>query len=262
MQPLVQNLGNIANVSLELQGTVNGADIDLTVYAHSVTMRSVSMNLKGSKLEKPLNTEAQILKMTLDHPLITSQPTFGYSSSYNIIYVYVADTLHLTDSTEIFIRPEFELPKGATISYPDSLMNFAGKEVTYTVWAEDSIHRTKYRVSLIQSMLRKFEFNIWKNVNGWEEPQEGWATNNGQMKAIMDQGGYTGNYPVVRTKGKNVGEWAAQMETVMTGEGANQQIFAGAFFQGSFDLSMQAPLYGPGIRNIILRPTDNRKRIL
>lgn len=241
----VQNLGNIANVSLELQGTVNGADIDLTVYAHSVTMRSVSMNLKGSKLEKPLNTEAQILKMTLDHPLITSQPTFGYSSSYNIIYVYVADTLHLTDSTEIFIRPEFELPKGATISYPDSLMNFAGKEVTYTVWAEDSIHRTKYRVSLIQSMLRKFEFNIWKNVNGWEEPQEGWATNNGQMKAIMDQGGYTGNYPVVRTKGKNVGEWAAQMETVMTGEGANQQIFAGAFFQGSFDLSMQAPLYGP-----------------
>lgn len=124
MQPLVQNLGNIANVSLELQGTVNGADIDLTVYAHSVTMRSVSMNLKGSKLEKPLNTEAQILKMTLDHPLITSQPTFGYSSSYNIIYVYVADTLHLTDSTEIFIRPEFELPKGATISYPDQFDEF------------------------------------------------------------------------------------------------------------------------------------------
>lgn len=252
----VQNLGNIANVSLELQGTVNGADIDLTVYAHSVTMRSVSMNLKGSKLEKPLNTEAQILKMTLDHPLITSQPTFGYSSSYNIIYVYVADTLHLTDSTEIFIRPEFELPKGATISYPDSLMNFAGKEVIYTVWAEDSIHRTKYRVSLIQSMLKKFEFNIWKNINGWEEPQEGWATNNGQMKAIMDQGGYSGNYPVVRTKGKNVGEWAAQMETVMTGEGASQQIFAGAFFQGSFDLSMQAPLYGPEYGTLFIgRPT-------
>ena len=124
-------------------------------------------------------------------------------------------------------------------------MNFAGKEVVYTVWAEDSIHRTKYVVNLVQSMVRKFEFNIWKNINGWEEPQEGWATNNGQMKALMDQGGYTGNYPVVRTKGKNVGEWAAQMETVMTGEGENRQIFAGSFFQGSFDLSMQAPLYGP-----------------
>ena len=76
------------------------------------------------------------------------------------------------------------------------------------------------------------------------------------MKAIMDQGGYTGNYPVVRTKGKNVGEWAAQMETVMTGEGASQQIFAGSFFQGSFDLSMQAPLYGPEYGTLFTgRPT-------
>lgn len=242
----VQSLGSIDNVSLELQGSVNGGDIDLTIQAHSVTMRPVSLSLQGSKLDKPLNTEAQILKMTLNDPLITSQPAFIYSSSYNLILVYVTDTLRLTDSTELFIRPEFELSKGATISYPDSLMNFAGKEVVYTVWAEDSIHRTKYMVSLVPSMVKKFEFNIWKNVNGWEEPQEGWATNNGQMKALMDQGSYTGdNYPVVRTKGKNVGEWAAQMETVMVGEGENRQIFAGSFFQGSFDLNMQAPLYGP-----------------
>lgn len=241
----VQNLGSIANVSLELRGTINGGDIDLTVFAHSVTMRPVSMNLKGSKLDKPLNTEAQILKMTLNHPLVTNQPALSYSSSSGYILVYVADTLNLTDSTEIFIRPEFELSKGATISYPDSLMNFAGKEVVYTVWAEDSIHRTKYTVGLVQSMVRKYEFNIWKNINGWEEPQEGWATNNGQMKAIIDRGDYSGNYPVVRTKGKNIGEWAAQMETVMTGEGENRQIFAGSFFQGSFDLNMQAPLYGP-----------------
>lgn len=41
----VQNLGNIANVSLELRGTISGGDIDLTVHAHSVTMRPVSMNL-------------------------------------------------------------------------------------------------------------------------------------------------------------------------------------------------------------------------
>ena len=245
----VQSMGRLSNVSLTLRGTIEGGNIDLTIDASSVVIRPIKMQLKGDKLDKPLSSESEILKVTLKHPYITSQPDFSYGTFNGnyvpVILVYITDTLKLTDSTEILIRPEFELSKGATISHPDSVMNFAGKSlVSYTVWAEDSIHRTTYYAVLVQAMVRSCPFTTWKNTNGWEEPENGWATNNGAFRKIVGDS-YQGAYPVTRVKGQKTGEWAAQMETVMPKNGDKQKLFSGSIFQGNFDLTMQAPLYGP-----------------
>ena len=234
----VQKLGQIPNVTLEAQGTVRENEMELKMVAHSVTMRAIHMRMKAGRLEKIPGQQAEIKKMILDHPLVISQPilqSYNSVSGYRMVF-YVPDTLKM-DSTEILVKPVFELSEGATISWPDSVMDFS-KEVTYTVWAEDSIHRNVYKIQWAKAMIRKYEFNRWEMINGREEPADGWATNNAAL-------GTDGGAVVTRVKGMNVGEWASEMRTMMTGEGKEQRIFAGSFFQGQFDLLMNPPLYGP-----------------
>lgn len=240
----VQNLGQVQNVSLYLEGMVKGEEMEFTLKASSVTIRPITLTMKAEKLSRLLSSETNIVKMKLNHPLVIGQPSFYASNSLgNVMVFYVPDTLNM-DSTEILVQPEFELSKGATISYPDSVMDFS-KQVNYTVWAEDSIHRTVFQIIWQKAMIQKFDFGRWQTDHGWSEPIAGWGTNNGMLKTFMDEGKYSGEYAVKRVKGWNVGEWAAEMRTVMTGEGEEQAIFAGSFYQGYFDLTMQEPLYGP-----------------
>lgn len=240
----VQSLGQMANVSLTLQAVAWGGSLEMTLVAKSVTIRPVTLTLRAEKLKRPLNSEAEIVKLRLNHPLVIGQPSL-YTSNQNKVTMmyYVPDTLDM-DSTEILVRPEFELSKGATVSDADSVMDFA-KPVTYTVWAEDSIHRRTYTITWAKAMIQQFGFGRWQTDNGWDEPISGWGTNNGALKALIGEEKYSGDYCVRRVKGWNVGDWAAEMRTVMTGEGEERSVFAGSFFQGYFDLTMEEPLQGP-----------------
>lgn len=240
-----QFLGNIDNVKIELEGELVGENLELNIQAKSVAIRTVNIKFIASKLSTKLNNKAFIEEIKLNHPDIIGVPDITYNGNDFSIICYVRDTLKLTDSTEIFVKPAFKLSNGARITYPDSLMNFAGKDVKYTVWAEDSIHRNVYKVKILKAMIREYTFNRWVNDNGWEEPVGDWATNNGAIKPLIDAGSYSGEYPVTRVKGLKVGEWAANMKTVMTGEGENKRIFAGSFFMGEFDMEMKAPNNGP-----------------
>lgn len=235
----VQYVGSIPNVSLVLTGTISGGYMEMSILANSVTIRPTTLSMRAEKLDEKMSSNTSILKMELNHELITRQPVVGS----RLLVFYVSDTLDM-DSTELLIRPEFTLAEGASISYPDSIMDFS-EDVTYTVWAEDSIHRTEYIVQWRQAHIQKYEIGSWNIENGWDEPNHGWGTNNGNLKTLMELGSYTGEYAVKRVKGWYVGDWATEMTTVMTGEGEDKSIFAGSFFQGTFDLSMEEPLRGP-----------------
>lgn len=239
----VQNLGQVDNVSLTMNAVLYGSELDVTMVAKSVMIRPVTMTMKAVWQERALNSEAEIVRMRMNHPLVIGQPVQSGSNQFTF---YLPDTLNM-DSTEILVCPEFELSEGATISFPDSVMNFA-KRVSYTVMAQDSIHRKNFTVQWVKARKQTFGFGRWQNENGWDEPASGWGTNNGALKMLMDEGKYDGDWCVRKVKGLNVGEWAAEMRTVLVGSGEDRYVFAGSVFQGYFDLtaadSLKAPVYG------------------
>lgn len=240
----LQNIGIMANARAFLKGVIKDGTMEIVLNVESNTSKPIRMAFKAAKTDNVPSDNVQIKKMTLEHPWIVSQP----SISGNTISFYMTDTIKLTDTTEMWITPRFELAdEDATISDRDSTFNFANrkKPITYTVWAPDSIHRQIYYVRLSQGSLLKYDIGLWKNLYGWEDPGGIWATNNGLFAVLKSRGEYDGTYPVTRTKGYNVGDFGARMETVMAGIDTNSHVYAGSFFQGSFDRTVEAPLYGP-----------------
>lgn len=237
----MQAFGPVANARLLLTGTIQGSLLKCRIDVQSNTARAISMDMQASWLPVPLNGDATVKKMTLYHPFVISQPDISGSR----IRFYVSEDFNITDSSELFIRPRFELAKGAAISYPDSLMNFARKDVSYTVVAEDSISFTRYRVELLSASIVTYNINDWRDYYGYMDPTGKWASNNGFFHALKTEGKYDGAYPVVRVKGSGVANSAAQMTTVSVGSGNDFRIYAGSFFTGKFDRTMAAPLLGP-----------------
>lgn len=240
----LQNAGIMENARAILNGVIKNGTMEIVLKVESNTSKPVRMAFNALKVDKVPSDDVSIKKMTLEHPWIVSQPSIGG----NMISFYMTDTIKLTDTTEMWIKPVFELSdEQATISNRDSTLNFANrkKPITYTVWAADSIHRQIYSVRLLQGSVLKYDFGLWKNLYGWEDPTGMWATNNGLFAALKERGEYEGGFPVSRTKGYDVGDFGVRMETVMAGLDTNSHVYAGSFFQGSFDRSMKAPLYGP-----------------
>lgn len=259
----VQYLGNIPNVKLNLEGHIVGDKMDIKIVANSVSIRPIELSFDGEKIADVLNDEAWIKKMTLNHELVIRNPSYAgmtTAEGESVFVFFVSDTLDM-DSTDIFVKPEFELSEGAVISYPDSVMNFA-EEVRYTIWAEDMIRKSEVVIICRQATVQQYEIGAWHTDYGWEEPIVDWGTNNGLFNVLKDEGKYTGdNYVVRKVNGLFPGDRAAEMRTVMTGTGEDKEIFAGSFYQGVFDLDMQEPLYGPiyGVPSLTnYRPTTLR----
>lgn len=240
----LQNMGVMTNARAFLNGVVKDGMMEIVLNVESNTSKPVRMAFSAVKIDEAPSADVSIKKMTLDHPWVVSQP----SVNGNVINFYMTDTVKLTDSTEMWIKPQIELSdERATISDRDSTFNFADtkRTITYTVWAADSIHRQIYYVRLLQGSVLKYDIGLWKNLYGWDDPTDIWATNNGLFAVLKGRGEYEGTYPVTRTKGYDVGDFGVRMETVMAGLDTNSQVYAGSFFQGSFDRELTAPLYGP-----------------
>lgn len=246
-----QSLNNISNANILAKGNINGKTMTIDFTIQSVSTPTVNASMVAEKRDRVENDTARILSMWFDDERIVMQPDVNeYSTTINF---YVTDTL--ADSVQVVLYPKFELTPGSTV-FPaagDSV-NFSNGRVKFTVWAEDSIHRTIYYVYSDKAQALRYDMELWQtwpkgetnNDLTYLTPQEEiWQTGNEALRYWKKQGvyGMQSPYSVEKeTQFVNSGEAAVKISTRYV-NGATPALQAGVFYTGEeFEVNPDEPL--------------------
>ena len=235
-----QSLNNISNANILAKGNINGKTMTIDFTIQSVSTPTVNASMVAEKRDRVENDTARILSMWFDDERIVMQPDVNeYSTTINF---YVTDTL--ADSVQVVLYPKFELTPGSTV-FPaagDSV-NFSNGRVKFTVWAEDSIHRTIYYVYSDKAQALRYDMELWQtwpkgetnnNLTYLTPQEETWQTGNEALRYWKKQGiyGMQSPYSVEKeTQFVNSGEAAVKISTRYV-NGATPALQAGVFYTG------------------------------
>lgn len=246
-----QTLYNISNANIVAKGNIDGATMAIDFTIQSVSTPTINASMVAQKRDRLENDTAQILSMWFNDERIIMQPDI-IQDSYSINF-YITDTL--ADSVQMVLYPQFELTPGATI-YPaagDSV-NFSNGRVFFTVWAEDSIHRTNYTVYPGKAQALRYNMDFWETRPKDETnsdlayltPQEQtWQTGNEALRYWKKQGIYGMQSPFSvekETQLVKAGDAAVKISTRYV-NGATPALQAGVFYTGDeFKVDLDEPL--------------------
>lgn len=246
-----QTLSNLNNANILAKGNIDGRTMTIDFTIKSVSTPTVFASMVAEKRDRLENDTARILSMWFEDERIVMQPDVSEYS--NTINFYVTDTL--ADSVQIVLYPKFTLTPGATISPSagDSI-NFSNGRVRFTVWAEDSIHRTIYQVYSDKAQALRYNMDLWEtwpkgetnNDLTYLTPQEEiWQTGNEALRYWKKQGIYAmlSPYSVEKeTQFIKGGDAAVKISTRYV-NAATPALQAGVFYTGEeFEINLDEPL--------------------
>lgn len=222
------------------KGSVN---MDIKVDVAELSMK-VEVNYEGERLTGSESSEAKILSFTFENEFVTEQPEINESAG--TITFKVSDAA--TDKDLASLAPVIEVSEKATVSPASGVTQdfSAGKQVVYTVKAEDGTTQ-EYTVSVSGKMnVLKFSFEEWKHVgaslmaNAYDKPMptELLATS-AEGAAMLKLMGIT-DVPVYKTEDMKKGKFAIKLVTIDTSKKASSlvpAITSGSLFTGRFDTS-------------------------
>lgn len=246
-----QTLYNISNANILAKGNIDGETMTVDFTIKSVSTPVINASMVAQKRNRLENDTARILSMWFDDERIVMQPDV-IENNYSINF-YVTDTL--PDSVQIVLYPKFQLTPGSTVSpAAGDSVNFSNGRVRFTVWAEDSIHRTIYTVYADKAQALRFGMNSWETWPKGETnndliyltPQEKtWQTGNEALRYWKKQGiyGMQSPYSVEKeTQFVNSGDAAVKISTRYA-DGATPALQAGVFYTGEeFEVNPDEPL--------------------
>lgn len=246
-----QTLINISNANILAKGNIDGNTMTVDFTIQSVSTPAINASMVATKRDRLENDTARIVRMWFDDERIVMQPDVTENS--NTINFYVTDTL--PDSVQVVLYPKFVLTPGSTISpAAGDSVNFSNGKVRFTVWAEDSIHRTIYTVYSDKAQALRYNLDMWQTWPKGETnsdltyltPQtETWQTGNEALRYWKKQGiyGMQSPYSVEKeTQFVKAGDAAAKITTRYT-NGASPALQAGVFYTGEeFEVNPDEPL--------------------
>lgn len=248
-----QTFLNLNNVNILAKGNITGKTMTIDFTIKSVSTPTIITTMIAEKRDKIENDTALMLSMRFDNELVIMQPEIDYIN--NRVDFYLTDTL--SDTTQVVLCPKFQLSPGATV-FPaagDSVL-FTNGRVKFTVWAEDSIHRTNYYVYSSKAQALRYNMEQWTT---WPEgetntdltyltPQdEPWQTGNEGLRFLKKQGSYGMQSPYSvekETAFVKAGSAAAKITTRYVGENASAPYLqAGVLYTGEeFEINGEEPL--------------------
>ena len=218
--------------------------------------------------QEPLNSECDILSVSLDYDILNRQPSIDNDK----VTIIVKDGVSLTS-----LAPEFTLTPGATISPASgTALDFTAPQI-YTVTSEDGEWKKDYTVVIepVNTINLNYTFDNAKQVkamggsfdvfyevdNSGKETMQ-WASANAAY-ALTFQASKPDTYPTY--KGENgVQGYCAVLVTRSTGnygEKLGKPMAAGNLFMGKFDMTtavmkpLQATRFGVPFTNVPSRLT-------
>lgn len=242
--------------NLDITGSIENNKLTLNIAVNLAALK-VNVVFEGSKIEKDMSSEAEILQFSFTSELVTSQPKIEGKN----IYFFVKEGI--TQEELKGLIPTIKVSDKATITPESGIAQDFSSEVTYTVVSEDGVTTNKYVVSCARS--RMFVFSEWKNgVNGqkpeftYQEPTNGFATSNvgaHLIKAIyssdffpVEQIEYMTNLPYcgARVEDGDRNKFSAKIQTLdtrgfpsmMPGVPVIPRITSGSLFLGTFEIDM------------------------
>lgn len=248
--------------TINAQGTIaNGAvkvDMDVDAIAGGLK-QSVKVVYEGTRLSGSESSEAKVTDFIIDNVLVVEKPVINEETG--AISFRVSE--NATDEDLTALVPTFKVSDKATVEPASGVaQDFSkGKQVTYTVTAEDGTQKTY--VAFIAGNIQVYDFELGWTTAGYEEnkteaydvPEEGWATSNVGVWFIkyMYSNVYDGAYPVLKTDDAKSGQTAVKLVTLDTkGQaevdlGAFQipaipKVTSGSLFLGEFKVDIQNTL--------------------
>lgn len=222
--------------NIKVSGTIVGKKADLKIDVTEATaVGNVFVTFNGNKMDADNEkTEALIKSMTIDSKIAIEQPVI----SGNSITFYISKNASTEDLKAL--KPVFEISEGATIDPASgSTVDFSANNVTFTVTAEDGIHKTKYTVTWLNTQI--YDFENWK-TSKYSTPV-GWATCNPAVNLIIAANNinFSGPYPVNPTTDAKSGKSAIEMVSLDTEGGKLMgqevpKITAATAFLGEFNV--------------------------
>lgn len=225
-------------------------DMDIDANAGGVKQK-VAVVYQGTRLSGSESSEAKISDFAIDNALVTEKPVINEETGTITFRVDEA----ATDDELVALVPTFKVSDKATVKPASGVaQDFSkGKQVTYTVTAEDGTVRT-YMAS-IAGRIQNYDFEEgWTIAGGqkpYDVPEEAWATSNVGVSLIklIYSSVYDGSYPVLKTDDAKSGQTAVKLVTLDTkgqaGGGwipAIPKITSGSLFLGTFEVDMQNTL--------------------
>lgn len=243
--------------NIKVSGTIVGKKADLKIDVTEATLvGDVFVTFNGDRMDADNEkTEALIKSMTIDSKIVTAQPVI----TDNSIVFYISESASAEDLKAL--KPVFEISEGATIDPASgSTVDFSANNVTFTVTAEDGIHKTTYTATWLNTQIYDFEEWIVENPKAGEKlwvyaPVGGWSSSNIGAGALMamtntDTGKpFADKYVVTQSSQKEAhsGSSAARIETIYTyGKAYGSGFFriviptvtSGSLFLGTFQTDL------------------------
>lgn len=190
--------------------------------------------------EKSTDTEASLLSITFDSPIVTRQPVING----NHILFYIAEDAKLSDLQELIPTFELSSDKATSNIVSGSKVDFSKGFVDIVVTAGDGKTKTTYKVS------------SWRNKHGFEEwfeegtasldgvklpyyaPTGHWSSSNKGASFLISLGK---KFVVTKSDDIHAGTGAARIETIQTNklDGTGSSLFpvvtTGSLFLGIFE---------------------------
>ncbi|MCC8035184.1 MAG: PCMD domain-containing protein [Rikenellaceae bacterium] len=238
LTPVIEYIGQSISPESGVARDFTSGSVAYTVYAEDGTEFHFTL-----QCETALFTGNEILEIAFDPDKISKDPEIDG----NQITVVVSGLA--TDSDISALAPTvLEISEGATVNYPaGTAPGFVdGIPVEYIVTAENG-EMNSYWITVKRNIVY-YEFEDWYQSGNYSMERQWWNANQGVNTAISMGAGIP--YPTTYTTDAYSGEYAAELSTYKTAEGASSLIpglVAGNMYLGGFYLGISGianPLVG------------------
>ncbi|MCC8174702.1 MAG: PCMD domain-containing protein [Odoribacter sp.] len=193
------SLNNLNHSNIEIKGNISNNILNMDMKIKSVSSPDIITSMEANKRTYVENDTAYVEDIWFDDERIIMQPYISAIS--RTLQFYVTDTLE--DSVQVVLAPRYKLSEGATTSLADvDSINFSTGSHSFIVWAEDSIHRFTYTLSMRKGQSLQYGLDTWEVVPTGETqtaltyytPQDtDWQTSNEILRYFKQQGYYDMN---------------------------------------------------------------------